>query len=256
MSATVTSIAPQRDTLDPLRDGLRIAIAAQRAAKSALEVRRSAIVRARELVAAAEAALEKTRGGVQAARAEHARRIADGLARGTAPSIAGATRTARAAEADAEDVLEAARDAAAQLEAGEADLREEVARKRSDVGVAVNALLAVAAQSALDEVRDARRYYVRSLAALQAVLAAEDQREAPRFINPVEYLRRAQQRDAPLVTIREEANAFLRAGQAWVVAEEDHVVAAQVAAAWRRARIALLEDPEVPLPTSPEEHGG
>ena len=128
--------------------------------------------------------------------------------------------------------------------------------KRSDVGVAVNALLAVAAQSALDEVRDARRYYVRSLAALQAVLAAEDQREAPRFINPVEYLRRAQQRDAPLVTIREEANAFLRAGQAWVVAEEDHVVAAQVAAAWRRARIALLEDPEVPLPTSPEEHGG
>ena len=106
MSASVTSIAPPRGTLDPLRVALAAAQQAEKDAKRAVGERETAIVRARELVAAAEAALEKTRAGVQAARAEHARRIADGLARGAAPSIAGATRMARAAEADAEDVLE------------------------------------------------------------------------------------------------------------------------------------------------------
>ena len=243
MSASVTSIAPPRGTLDPLRVALAAAQQAEKDAKRAVGERETAIVRARELVAAAEAALEKTRAGVQAARAEHARRIADGLARGAAPSIAGATRMARAAEADAEDVLEAARDAAAQLDAGAADLREEFARARSDVGVAVNALLAVAAQSALDEVRSARVRYVCSLAMLQAILGGEDERSTPRFANPVEFLRRSEQRAAPLVTIRDEAGSFVKGGQSWIVKEEDHLVAERVAAAWRRARMALLRIP-------------
>ena len=178
MSATVTSIAPQRDTLDPLRDGLRIAIAArsggQLCPRGAPQCHRprartrrcrrvSPRENARRRPSRARRARQTDRGWLGARhRAFDRRGHEDGAGgrsrrRGRARSRARCGGRVRGRKATA----------------------EELPRRRADVGVAVNALLAV--RRAEGARRGPRRaaFYVRSLAALQAVSPTEGQPEAP-----------------------------------------------------------------------------
>lgn len=251
MSATVTSIAPPKGTHDPLRDALRMAIEAERAAEQAVAERRTAIAKANGLVEVAERELEGARQGVRAARASRASALADGLARGGAASSGGAsTKAARVVESDAEDGLDAAREALAQLEADLPDLQEDVVRAESDVVAAVNALLVPAAEAALAEAKVAKARFLRAQAALQTILAAEDDRDARRFANPMERHRRREARVAPLEAMKAEARSILI--QTMNIDEADFGTSKAVQEAWRGARARLLEDPEAALPTLAE----
>ena len=213
-----------------------------------LKSRRQAIGRARDLVAAAEAALEATRIGVAEARERHAEQIAEAAAGGSAPATPGAVRLARAAEQSALDDLDAARGALERLASGFPELEELHAIAANAVIAAANAVIAPAAASAVSAVRAARVKYFDAAALLTVLLgdSDEDKDEDVAELSLVQSLTAQERRAKPLRNVKAEASDLLLAGPPLLDAERPAAFAAQEA--WRRWRRDLRTNPDAVPP--------
>lgn len=233
---------------DPLRATLAEAIEGQCRAEANAAGHDQAVGRARDLVGDAEAALERARSGVAKAKTRHAENIASAAASGAPPSRQGAVREARAHERDAEDDLEAARDALAQIEAGRADVGDAAAVAAADVVAKVNEVVSAEAEHLLAEMGAARSRCLALAQAIAALTLGDD--DLPKIDDTVARLRAHEAAEAPLKNVRRAAEPLLHNGPA-ITDEAERSAMAQVGGAWRAWRRALRTDPHASPPEAP-----
>lgn len=239
---TIAVLKPKTSDLkgDPLRVALADAIDASRKTDAAIESRRGAIVRATELVEKAERGLEAASAMVADARGRHAQAVAEAAAGGTPPSSPSTMRAARVAEVDAQDEVDAAKSALAQLEGGLPNLQEHAVRAESKVRAAVNAVVASAAKPFLEETRELQAELVAKRAILQFLRHYEANDETSD--DPTLAVILADERKAPLAELHDLIDKFLAQNPLTATNEE-------AVAAWRQAREKLMRDAGAALPT-------
>jgi hypothetical protein len=151
-------------TRSPERESLGLAISNKRAVDDRLEAQRGAVERAERLVSDAESKMAASAVAVADAREQQARAVAEAVAAGQRQPPPGAVRTARAAETEAQDDLDAAKAALEQLGgAALAELEAEAASADVQVEVAINGLLAAERGSQVARELVARRQEISEL---------------------------------------------------------------------------------------------
>jgi hypothetical protein len=253
----------------PERQRLADAIAARTVAEQDVEAAHCAIARAHDAVTEAETRLSDAKAAAEASGRERAMELAEAAAAGTALPARAASRV-RAAVADAEDELDAARGAVTRLEGRLADAEDGLRAAENMVVAAADAVLrgvaghvladACAAAEKLQRARVLLRFMQRPEAAgrptpmgRQPLIFGDD--DAARRLGPERAHRRARA-DTEATQLRDEGFAqtaahverhlaFALQGvheteQRWTLAPELE--------AWREARAALMADPDVSLP--------
>jgi hypothetical protein len=220
------------------RQALAVAIEAAAMAARATEGGLAAVARASELVDDAQSKHAAASATVSAAKERHTAATAEAIGRG-APVPASAVRAARAAQADAEDDLDAAKAALKQLQTALAGLEEEAHRADIAVEAAVNSVLAGEAAVLLVERLE---HLKRELPELQAKLYFLKSRG---FERQGIYSVEVPALHAPLAEIESRITSAIELGLSFhVTAAEQHPAVEP----WRAACAALRDDPDVPLP--------
>jgi len=197
----VVSARKDRVNEDPLRVALVAALAAKAEADEAVKRQRSGIDRARSLVRAAESAVEEAEKGVTTAREAHAAAIADASANDTAPPASG-MRMARLAKVEAEDEVEAAKAALAQLKADLPAVEANARAAAVAIDAAISLILAPYARQLLAKAIALKSQYSPVIAELWAIF-----QDTPAG-KPFDQHFDAQKGQAPLAEIRKEIEIF------------------------------------------------
>lgn len=232
------------DQQDPLRQALKAAIEAEAEACDACVAADEALERGRAVVGAADAELERARGLVTAARERDSRATAAAVRRSAAGAPdASTTRKARAAVADAEDLLEVAQGACERLKQDCAEKATAALWARNRVLEARAALLAPVFATMLENAAAARMLLATSTAVLIEFLNRD--RPGPDFgADTMSSMAAREARDKPLVEITQEAKRFITHA---ISNGEDDAARAAVRT-WHAAVAALAGDPSVELP--------
>jgi hypothetical protein len=179
--------------------------------------------------------------GDEAARAEHAERLAQAATAGTAPQADGALRAARAALADAEDQLPAARSAFEQLKTGGAEVADAAAGAKNNVLVAVSEVLKPVCEELLTRAQKAKAGFLLLQTTLLALTDDHEREAVPAFYRSFADIGARDARLAPLAELR-------RAALRLSFTDADWTAAKQAAAPWMQARAALRENADAELP--------
>ena len=225
-----TPQTPRRDD-DPLRAQLAQALEAAREAREVVDRQRAAIERTRSSVAAADKAVTVAEKGVEEARAAHAQALADAAAGDAAPPISG-MRAARQAVVDAQDEVEAAKGALAQLKGTLPDFEAELREADIAVEAEISKILAVAVQELMDQAAE----IARELLPLRRALLAFVMNDSPPRVSDRLAFDRGRQ---PLREAQAAVDAFFQA--------YDSIEDSQIDV-WAFARKQLRADPHAPLP--------
>lgn len=229
---------------DPLRAALAAAIEAKASADRAAEVGRAAVARATRLAGEADAALEKATAIVDRARERQADAAADAAITGASPPPASVIHTARAAETEARDALEAAQTALARVRARLPELEEAGRHAGNQLHAAVNAILAPVAVRILAEAERLKSQYISTITLLRFLRCPED------FSNPNshrEITRDVKEREAPLADIAEASNNFL--SRCFDRGALDGWKRDPALDPWREFRDRLMSDADAIMPT-------
>ena len=173
MPASVTSISnpsPRRGgSGGNERAALEAAIRERARAADAVQAHRSAIARARSLVSLAERRLEKAARGIEEAKQENGRLMAEAIAAGDDDANGGAAivRAARAMEVSGLDHVETARAALRRLQAQSANVDAALIEATNNIDVAINNLLTPVVRAALERARQLDAELNRHLALLR-----------------------------------------------------------------------------------------
>jgi hypothetical protein len=244
--ASIASIVPHREQRGGgghERDQLRQAIEAARKAERAIEDRKGAILRARQLVEAASRKVQAAAAGIVQAKNEHARILAEsaetnnGETNGT-----GIIRAARLAELDAQDGIEAANAALSRLEQGLTGVENAHRLARNNVLREINALLVPHAARLLAEARELKTQLAARRHVLMFLFGPENRDEIIRgWPSQLDEIKALEDRHAPLAGMHRDVWDFL---------STINVADAGMAAvpAWEGAREALRTDADAPLP--------
>ena len=247
--SNITSIAQrQAKGADPLRAALAAAIEAARKAEAAIGDQAAAIERAEQLVAASEAKVAAAGAAVADARRAHAEQVASALKNSGSVHIPAAMRTARAAETDASDELEAAKAALQKLQTGLEELVAAARWAKNGIFTAVNAVIAPAAEHLLKEARAAKLRAAAHVAALRELMTAlTEQHKGADAFDTIDALEAQRQREEPFSGMHKQIQEFLTAS---LLADREKEAAAGLAAAaaWRSAIAALAQDASTVLP--------
>jgi hypothetical protein len=243
-SADVTSVKLE-DASDEhaLREALSAAIAVERKARASTASAQEALARGCAAVARAEAELERTKKLVDAAKEHDARSTAAAVRKSAdAAPDASATRKARLAVQECEDVLEAARGALGRFEADaeEQDLQAKVAANH--VIVCRNEFLAVIAERLLSQAREAKMTLAIAEALVAGLVFVGDD-GAPRFADVFDNVKAKESRDRPLNEITAAFSRFRGSGN-----RDTFEAAAAAEREMREAIVRLTADATVDLP--------
>jgi hypothetical protein len=178
-------------SVDALRAALAACLQAKGKADEAVSRQRAGIDRARGGVRAAEAAAKEAEKAVTKAHQTHAEAIAAAAADDAAPRASG-VRAARQAQVDAEDEVEAAKAALAQLKADLPAWAKTVANAEAKIEETISAILEPYARQVLDRARELERQMAPVRKALEDL--CDDSNEPSR---------------KPLANVRAEAGRFL-----------------------------------------------
>jgi chromosome segregation ATPase len=226
---SISQLKTPRRVDDPLRAALAQALEDAAVARESVERQRAAIEKTRGSVRAAERAVTTAQEGVGKAREAHAQALADSASSDTAPPASG-MRAARQAVEDAQDEVEAAKGALAQLKQ-ELPLWEGAARE-ADIAVeaAISAVLAVQVQPVLDRANGLLRELIPLRKTLFALL-----NDLPSAAGDVSAFERGRK---PLAEMRAAvANLYTAA----------YFVDTSPVDTWTSARAALRADPNAVL---------
>jgi chromosome segregation ATPase len=234
--------SPHRGGQDDRR-ALRAAIEAARKAEQAIEARKGAIARARQLVEAASRKVEAAAAGIVQAKNEHARIFADAAERdGSEANGSGVIRAARLAELDAQDQIEAANAALARLEQGLADVEQASRLARNVVLREVNRVCMPHAARLLAEAKELKAKLAARRHVLQFLFGPENRDEiVGGWSSTMDEIKALEDRREPLAGLYRGVSDFL--GTINV-----HDDGKRAAIEWERAREALGTDPDTPLP--------
>jgi hypothetical protein len=235
------AIKKTTEARSPERQALAHAIEAVAQAERAEENGRAAVARAVDLVNAGSAKLAEARVAVVAAKEQHTAAVAAAIGKGTAVP-AGTLKSARAAEADAEDDLAAATAALEQLQTALADLGAETGHAKLSVEAAINGVLAGAAPQLVAAITARRAELLELLSISWFVRSRGGERHGSTFqSSEIPALRR------PLATATAEIDPQIQVGTgAW---GPDAALAHPSVGRWHEAVVALRTDPDAPLPT-------
>jgi hypothetical protein len=204
---------------------------------------RDAIEKAEEHKESAAARLESVTGAMARAKELYAQQTAAAVARGAEPPPATTITDARVAELEAMDRASASHGAFGQLQAQLTVLENEIVEADSAVTVAVNALLVGPMAELFQKARQAQS----ELLACRSALAALYTDAGIRFTDEIKAFHfHEQQRNSAYGKLKAEMRDFIHIGCIRdPVAESKAVEAGE---RWRRARAALLNDPDAELP--------
>jgi hypothetical protein len=227
--------APERTSE---REALAAAIAANSEAERAAERGRVAVTHASELVSKNETKLAEAQAAVVDAKERHTAATAAAIGRG-GPLPSSALRSARAAQADIQDDLDAAQAALEQLQASLAELDENVVAGEIGIEAAINRVLGVAAGQLVHDLVACRTELIQLLSVCYFIRERAGERRGT-FFSPIPELA------APLADIKPEIDSALAAGVPFNSVER--ALMHPAVEAWAQACAALRDDPDVVLP--------
>jgi hypothetical protein len=247
---------PPRPQRSPLRQPLADAIVARGAAEQALEAARRAVVRGADVVAKAERQLEVAREGVAGARVSRARALADAAADAAMPAATNMTRAARVAEGEAEDEVEAARAALAGLKANVARAEAELRHSQNMVVAHADRVLrGAAAKGVMADAVDLTVRLRRARLTLHLLMRPEMAGRVIAVGRQPDIFGKAGDREAEQVRsdgfggeVEAAIQRHLEFGLGSIHEAERQWSLAPELAPWVEARIALMDDPDAPLP--------
>ena len=205
---TTTNKSRSRSDDGGPRDVLREAIAARKAAAGAIEKHKGAISRARQLLRGAERKAEAAASGVGRAKAEAAKLAAAAAQTddGDLSGGAGVLRSARAAETEALDQVEAARNALARLQTQTVQFDADLIDLDNAIQAAVLAVFAPEVRAALTRVKELDRETLPKIALIRFAQETGTERSALSPLGSAHELEMRKILDEPMAKLRAEIN--------------------------------------------------
>jgi hypothetical protein len=227
------------------REKLASAIAEAQETQRAADGVRHAIARAADMVSKARTRLEAAQAAVASAKEQQAYRLAAAAASGTPAALASTMKQARADEVDAQDEIDAAEAALAQLKAqlaGAEEASQLAAHRRI---AAVDAVMRVVAANFFADTEQV----VEELLARRAVLRFL--REPDPLHQPLNFYV-ARERDEPFAEMRNQIQRHLlnSVGRLRDDGNGEDWRGHEKLKPWSSAREALFSDADTPLPTA------
>jgi hypothetical protein len=236
----VVAVRKSTPPRDATRDALRTAIAQARKAQAAVEERKAAIMRAKDMLTTAERQLSEAAVSLEAARERHAEQLVE-AATATAPPKATPTtlRAARQSLLDAEDRAQSARLAVEHLEVDAKDMGKATTHFDDAIVTAVAEATIPIAEQFLERVQRAQDELLISQTVFQALTEGDGEQV---LLPSGEFARRADLRMKPLASVRQ------RFFQLDSRASQER--AKECAVAWRQWLSRLRIDADAELPSS------